>query len=56
VCGVSGQGLAEEEAELRFLFAGIDLDGNGTLDRHELGTLAERLLHRCLCPRTPLSL
>ena len=39
---------AKEEEEVRLVFDTIDLDGNGTLDRDELNTLAVRLLHRPL--------
>ena len=39
---------AQEEADVRAVFDGIDLDGNGTLERNELDTLAQRLLHRPL--------
>ncbi len=38
----------QEEADVRNVFDGIDLDGNGTLERNELDTLAQRLLHRPL--------
>ena len=33
-------------AQTRATFTKLDLDGNGTLDRDELNTLAVRLLHR----------
>ena len=39
---------ATEEEDVRVVFDGIDLDGNGTLERGELDTLAQRLLHRPL--------
>lgn len=37
-----------DEADVRAVFDGIDLDANGTLERSELDTLAQRLLHRPL--------
>jgi hypothetical protein len=45
---LGAEAAREQEREVREVFAGIDLDGDGVLTRRELAALAERLIHRPL--------